>query len=102
MKRASLPHPTEQLRVNANLDRAMMYGAKMSPGNHDISRTKPKMYIVDPTNPGGAFNNGVEHRLHIRGRPADDAKHLCRCRLMLQGFTQFCITLLDFFEQTDV
>ena len=50
----------------------------------------------------GALDDGVEHRLHVRGRAADDAEHLGRCRLMLQRLAQFCIALLDFFEQPHV
>ena len=60
------------------------------------------MYVINPTNPSGAFNNGIENRLHIRGRAADDAQHLGRCRLMLQGFPQFGIALVDLFEQADI
>ena len=50
----------------------------------------------------GALDDGVEDRLHIRRRAADDAEHLGRCRLMLQRLAQFCVALLEFFEQPHV
>ena len=59
-------------------------------------------HVINPTNPCGALDDGVEHRLHVRRRPADDAEHLGGCRLMLQGFAQFCVALLQFFEQPHV
>ena len=74
----------------------------MSPRNHNVPLAKSQHHIIDPTNPRGAFDDGVEHRLHVRRRAADDAEHLGRCRLMLQGFAQFCVALLQFFEETDV
>ena len=74
----------------------------MSPRNHSVSLVESQQYVINPTNPRRALDNGVEHRLHVRGRAADDAEHLGRCRLMLQGFAQFCVALLEFFEQPDV
>ena len=59
-------------------------------------------HVIDSTNPRRALDDGVEHRLHVRGRAADDAEHLGRCRLMLQGLAQFCVALLEFFEQPHV
>ena len=61
-----------------------------------------QQHVIDPTNPRGALDDSVEHRLHVRGRAADDAEHLGGCRLMLQGLPQFCIALLQFFEQPHV
>ena len=40
--------------------------------------------------------------MHVRRRPADDAEHLGCCGLMLQCLAQFRVTLLEFFEQSDV
>ena len=59
-------------------------------------------HVIDPTNPGGALDDGVEDRLHVRGRAADDAEHLGRCRLMLQRLAQFRVALLQFLEQPHV
>ena len=78
------------------------YGTKMSPRNHNISLDESQHHVVNPTNTGGALDDGVEDRLHIRGRAADDAKHLGRCRLMLQRLPQFCVALLNLFEQPHV
>ena len=50
-------------------------------------------HVIDPTNPRCALDDGIEDRLHVRGRAADDAEHLGRCRLMLQGLAQFRIAL---------
>ena len=59
-------------------------------------------HIINSTNPCGALDDRIEHRLHVRGRAADDAEHLGCCRLMLQGLAQFRIALLQFLEQADV
>ena len=76
---------------------------KMSPRNHHASpSSKSQHHVIDAANPGGALDDGVEHRLHVRGRAADDAEHLGRCRLMLQGLAQFRVALLQFFEQAHV
>ena len=59
-------------------------------------------HVINPTNPRGALDDRVEHRLHVRGRAADDAEHLGRRRLMLQRLAQFRVALLDFFEQPHI
>ena len=74
----------------------------MSPRNHSVPLAESQHHIINPTNPGGALDDGVEDRLHVRGRAADDAEHLGRCRLMLQGLAQFCVALLEFLEQPHV
>ena len=74
----------------------------MSPRNHNVTLAESQHHVIDPTNPRGALDDGVEDRLHVRGRAADDAEHLGRCRLMLQSLAQFCVALLDFLEQPHV
>ena len=74
----------------------------MSPRNHAVTLVKSQHYVIDSTNPGCALDDGIEHRLHVRRRAADDAEHFGRCRLMLQGFTQFRVALLQFFKQPNV
>ena len=74
----------------------------MSPRNHTVPLAESQHHVINPTNPRGALDDGVEDRLHVRGRAADDAEHLGRCRLMLQGLAQFCVALLEFFEQPHV
>ena len=60
------------------------------------------MHVINPTNPRRALDYGVEHRLHVRRRAADDAEHLGRGGLMLQRFAQFRIARLQLLEQPDV
>ena len=74
----------------------------MRPRNHSVPLAESQQHVIDPTNPRGALDDGIEDRLHVRGRPADDAEHLGCCGLMLQGLPQFCIALLDLFEQAHV
>src|SRR5215471_14867636 len=57
------------------------------------------MYVIDPTNPSSTLDDRVKHRLYVRRRAADNAKHLGGRRLMFQSFPQFCIALLDLLEQ---
>ena len=59
-------------------------------------------HIIDSTNPCRALDDGVEDRLHVCRRAADDAEHLGRCGLMLQGFAQFRVALAEFLEQAYV
>ena len=66
----------------------------MSPRNHNVPVVESQDHVIDPTNPRGALDDGIQDRLHVRRRAADDAEHLGRCRLMLQGLAQFCIALL--------
>jgi hypothetical protein len=74
----------------------------MSPGNHTLLLPESQHYIINSTNPHGALDDGVEHRLHVGRRTADDAEHLGRRRLMLQSLAQFRVALLDLLEQSHV
>src|SRR5262245_52635797 len=74
----------------------------MSSRNQIVSLAESQPQVIDSTNPGCALNDRVEHRLHVRRRPADDTEHLGRCRLMLQRLSQFRVALLDLFEEPDV
>ena len=97
-----LAHPAKLWLINTDLDAADRYGTKMSPRNHNVSLAKSQHHVINPTNPRRALDDGVEHRLHVRRRAADDAEHLGRCGLMLQGFAQFCVALAEFLEQPHV
>ena len=97
-----LAHPAKLWLINTDLDAANGYGTKMSPRNHSVPLAESQHHVINPTNPGGALDDGVEDRLHVRRRAADDAEHLGRCRLMLQGLAQFCVALLEFLEQPHV
>src|SRR4029077_2174675 len=96
-----LAHPAILWLINADLDAGIRYGhgTKMSPRHHRIPLMESQQHVIDSTNPGGTLDDGVEDRLHVRRRAADDTEHLGRCGLMLQGFAQFGIALLDFFEK---
>src|SRR5262249_2823868 len=85
MQRAMLVHPAIPWLFNTDLGAHNGCGTKMSPRNHTVSLTEAQHHIIDPTNPSNAPNNGIEDRLHVRWRTADNAEHLSRCRLMLQG-----------------
>ena len=71
----------------------------MGPRNHTVPLAESQHHVINPTNPGGALDDGVEDRLHVRRRAADDAEHLGRCRLMLQGLAQFRVALAEFLER---
>ena len=94
-----LAHPAKLWLINTDLDAANGYGTKMSPRNHTVPLVESQHHVINPTNPRGALDDGIEDRLHVRRRAADDAEHLGRCRLMLQGLAQFCVALLEFLEQ---
>ncbi len=96
VKRAVLAHPAKLCLINTDLDAANgRYRTKMSPRNRSVALVESQHHVIDPTNPCCALDDGVEDRLHVRGRAADDAEHLGRRRLMLQGLAQFCIALLQ-------
>ena len=97
-----LAHPAILWLINTDLDAANGYGTKMSPRNHSVPLAESQHHVINPANPRGALDDGVEDRLHVRGRAADDAEHLGRRRLMLQGLAQFRVALLDLFEQPHV
>ena len=71
----------------------------MSPRNQFVSLVESQRHVINSANPGGALDDGIEYRLHIRGRSADDAEHLGRCRLVLQCLAQFRVALAKFLEQ---
>ena len=97
-----LAHPAKLWLINTDLDAADGYGTKMSPQNHNVPLVESQHHVIDPTNPCGALDDGVEHRLHVRRRAADDAEHLGGCRLMLQRLAQLCVALLNLLEQPHV
>ena len=102
MERAVLAYPVKLWSIDNARGTGIRYRPKMSPQDHSIPLVKSQYHIIDPTNPGRALDDGVEHRLHVRGRPADDAEHFGSRRLMLQRLAQFCIALLQFLEQPHV
>ena len=61
-----------------------------------------KLKVIDPANAGGTLDDGVQNRLHVRRRAADDAENLGRRGLMLESLSQFRIALLESLKQPDV
>ena len=97
-----LAYPAKLWLINTDLDADDGYGTKMRPRNHSVPLAESQHHVINPTNPGGALDDGVEHRLHVRRRAADDAEHLGRCRLMLQRLAQLRVALAEFLEQSHV
>src|SRR5262245_43922122 len=50
----------------------------------------------------GTLSNGLEHRLDIGGRAADDAEHIAGRSLILQGLLEFALACLFCLEQPRV
>jgi hypothetical protein len=51
-------------------------------------------HVINPTDFGGALHDGVEDRLYVGGRPADDAEHFGGRSLVLQGLGEVAIAFL--------
>src|SRR5215470_4516136 len=88
VQRAVVAHPTKPWFINTDLFalNGYRYRTEMRPRNEIVALTKSQPQVIDAANPRRALHDGVEHRLHIRGRPADNNEHLRGCCLMLQGF----------------
>ena len=54
--------------------RPMGMGPKWARETISVALAESQHHVIDPTNPGGALDDGVEDRLHVRGRAADDAR----------------------------
>src|SRR5262249_28578449 len=95
-------NPANRCFIRTNLDSGTRYRTKMSPQDRSVPLVESQRYIINPTGPRRALDDGVEDWLHVRGRATDDPEHLGCCRLMLQGLPQFCITRFEFLEQSDI
>src|SRR5262249_44593506 len=95
-------HPANPWLINTNLGLPNGDGAKMSPQNRSAPFVEPQHYIIDPANLCCTLYNGIEDRLHVGRRAADDTEHLGCCRLMLQRLVQFSVALLDLLEQPNI
>ena len=104
VERTMLAYPGKPRVVNIYHGAFSRYGyrPRMSPHNHCFPFAESERYIINPTNPRGACHNLVKHRLHIRGRAADDTEHLGGRGLVFQRLAQFRVAFLDFFEQPHV
>src|SRR5262245_19528090 len=98
VERAMLAHPMILWLINTDLDAAKGYRPKMSATNHNVALQESQSHVINSTNPRGALDDRVEDGLHVRRRATDDAEHLGGCGLMLQGFAQLCIAILDLLE----
>src|SRR4030095_13931022 len=96
---AMFMHPLKPWVIITDLHTDTRYRTKMGARNHYVSVAEAQYHVIDPTNPRGTLDDGVEDRLHIGGRAADDTEHFRRRGLMFQSFAQFGIALLQFFEQ---
>src|SRR5690348_2659237 len=97
-----LAKPATLWFIKVDLDTTSRYVTKMSSHNRRVSLVKSQHHVINPTNLRRALDDRIENRLHICWRAADDAENLGRRGLMLQSFEQFCVALLDFFEQAHV
>src|SRR5262245_58641135 len=102
MERAMLAHPAILWLINTAFDASNGYRTKMRPRDKAVPLAEPQYHVINSTDFCSALDDGVEDRLHIRGRATDDTEHLGRCRLMLQRLAQFCVAFLQFLEQSDV
>src|SRR6185295_14740606 len=97
-----LTHPEIVWLIHTDLDVVNRYGTKMSPRDQTVFLAEPQPHVINPANLCRALDDGVEDRLHICGRAADDAEHLGRRRLMVQRLAQLRVALAEFLEQADV
>src|SRR5262245_27935980 len=61
----------------------------------DVGLTNEEYSLLCLAKPRGRFHEGIEHRLKLELRTADDLKYIGGRCLLLQGFTQFV-------EQTNI
>src|SRR5262245_28172909 len=103
MQRAILAHPLIPWLIKTDLTAADGWDrTKMSPHDHSVSLGESQYRVIYSTNPCSTLDDGVEHRLHVCWRAADNAQYLGRCGLMFQGFPQFRIAFLDLLEQAHI
>jgi hypothetical protein len=76
VERTMFTYQANLWRIRTDLIAADRHGTKMSPRKGSVSLVESQHDVIDPADPGCAFDDGIEHRLHVRGRPADDAEHL--------------------------
>src|SRR5438105_9195284 len=77
-------------------------GTKMSSQTRRVSFAESQHHVIDPANPGGALDDGVKNRLHVRRRAADDAEYLGCRRLMLERLPQFRVACFEFSEEAHI
>src|SRR4030095_1270356 len=75
MEGAMLANPATRCFLRTHLNAANRYRTTMSPQNRSITLVESQHHVINPANPGGALDYGVEHRLHVRRRATDDGEH---------------------------
>src|SRR5205823_1810221 len=65
VERAVLTHPVKLWPINTELEVGDTYGTKMSPRNHHVVLAESQRHVINPTNPRGALDDGVENRLYV-------------------------------------
>ena len=59
VERAMLAHPPKKWLIDIDLEPAHWNGAKVGPRNHSLTLAESENYVVNPTNPGRALDDGV-------------------------------------------
>ena len=77
------------LNIDRKASSGYGYRSNMSSYNHGVRVAQSQHHVINPANPGGALDDGVEDRLHVGRRAADDAEHFRSCGLMLERLAQF-------------
>src|SRR5262249_60678053 len=80
VKCAMLVYPAILWLIDTDCFTTDGYWTKMSPCNHHLIFAESQPHIINPTNPGGALDDGVQDRLHLWRSAAEYATHLARCR----------------------
>src|SRR5262245_37020425 len=72
-------------------------------GEHDLIALDPGQHAgVRAQQADGAGHDRIEHRLHVRLRPADDAQDVASGGLRVEGRGQVPVACLQLLEQADV
>src|SRR5262249_60344092 len=82
VERTMLAHPLMPWVINADLDTARRYWTKLGALNHSVCLAESQYHVIYAANSRCAFDNGIEDRLHVRGRSAYDTEYLGGGRLM--------------------
>ena len=104
MKRAmlALQQDSSAHRFWSQTRRISRYGTKMRPAEPNCPLRLGGRSRDQPAKPGRVLDEGVENRLHVKRRAADDFQNFAGRRLMIQGFGQVRVAFLQFFEQPHV
>src|SRR5688572_61442 len=97
-----LAYPAKLWLIDTDLNAVDSQGAKVRSRNHSVAVLKSQHHVINPANPRGALDDGVEDRLHVRRRAADYAQYLGGRGLMLQRLAQFSIAIPQFLKQPHV